>query len=112
MSFELIYDERPEGRANARVARLRRTLGENVRRLRKHAKMPKGAFAAMAGVSRPTLDKIESGGANPTLATLARLAEALGTDPHNLLAPHPGNDPAGEGETDAAKPPSHTNATP
>lgn len=42
-------------------------------------------FCLMARISRPLLDKIESGQANVTISTLARLAEAMDMDVPDLF---------------------------
>lgn len=63
------------------------TLGENVSALRRKAKINKKMFALMIGISRPFLNRIEKGEANPRLSLIRELAEALETTPQDLLTP-------------------------
>lgn len=65
--------------------RLRERVGANVRRARTQAGLVQRAVAASSGVDVSSLSKIENGQGNPTLDTLERLAEAIGTDPAALL---------------------------
>lgn len=65
--------------------RLRERVGYNVRRARTEAGLGQRAVAASSGVDVSSLSKIERGMGNPTLDTLERLAEAIGTDPAALL---------------------------
>lgn len=67
--------------------KLRRTLGENVRRLRRERRLSQHALADLAGVSTQYVGLIESGRANPRSTTLAALAAALDVAPVVLLAP-------------------------
>lgn len=60
-------------------------LGENVRRLRKQAKINKQTFALMVGIGRPFLNHIENGTADPRLSVIQRLADALDTTTLDLL---------------------------
>lgn len=53
-------------------------LGRNVRRIRGERGLSLGALAGKAGLAKQTLANLESGGANPTVETLARVADALG----------------------------------
>ena len=53
------------------------TLGRNVKRLRERGRINKTCFAAMVGIGRPQLNKIEKGTANVRLA--------LETTPEKLL---------------------------
>lgn len=64
------------------------TLGRNVTRLRKQAKLTKQKFALMVGVGRPFLNRIESGTGDPRLSIIRRLADALETTPQDLLTDH------------------------
>ena len=52
-------------------------LGTNVRKLREARGLTQQQMAKLAGVPRPTWANLESGQANPTLAVLARVADAL-----------------------------------
>ena len=53
-------------------------VSENVRRLRRAAGLSQEALASAAGVSRRMLVGIEGGDVNVSLATLDRIAAALG----------------------------------
>lgn len=54
-------------------------VGENLRRLRRQAGMSQAALAEASGLSRRMIVKLEGGDTNVSLASLDRLAEALGT---------------------------------
>ena len=57
-----------------------RKIGARIRELRKLRGISQEALARRTGLSRPYLSTLErTGGANPTVETLAILAEALGT---------------------------------
>ena len=68
--------------------RLAPVLAENVKRLRKEARINKKRFALMVGIGRPFLNKIEDGTANPRLDVIVRMADALEARPEELLAKH------------------------
>jgi len=70
-----------------RADELRRTLGENVRRLRRERGLSQHALAGLAGVSTQYVGLVESGRGNPRSTTLAALAAALGVAPIALLSP-------------------------
>jgi transcriptional regulator with XRE-family HTH domain len=53
-------------------------LAVRVRELRKAAALTQEAFAAKAGIDSKYVQDIERGDANPTLAMLAVIAQALG----------------------------------
>ena len=61
------------------------TLGRNVKRLRERGRINKTCFAAMVGIGRPQLNKIETGTANVRLSMVEELADALETTPEKLL---------------------------
>ncbi len=61
------------------------TLGRNVETLRERAHISKTCFAAMVGIGRPQLNKIEKGTADIRLSVVEKLADALDTSPANLL---------------------------
>lgn len=61
-------------------------LGTNVERLRTMQKLDKTKFANMAGISRPTLYKIESGQCDAQLSLIRKLADALGVTVSDLLS--------------------------
>jgi transcriptional regulator with XRE-family HTH domain len=62
-------------------------VGPVVRRLREARGLQQTALAKHAGVSRITLNRIESGVQDPTLSTLERIARALGVRVRDLLPP-------------------------
>ena len=62
-----------------------RAFGLTVRRLRKRSGFSQESFAHEAGLDRTYVSGIERGVRNPTVATLLRIAGALGTTPGALL---------------------------
>ncbi len=69
-------------------ARYAPILAENVKRLRKQAKINKKTFALMVGIGRPFLNKIENGAADPRLSVVVKMADALETTPSYLMTDH------------------------
>ncbi|MEE8733598.1 MAG: helix-turn-helix transcriptional regulator [Eggerthellaceae bacterium] len=67
---------------------LAQTLATNVTALRSQQGLSKQMFALMAGISRPMLNRIESGEADTRLSYVQRIADALGVEPTYLLTPH------------------------
>ncbi len=63
-----------------------RAFGRRVRSLREGADLGVLEAARAAGISRRTWTEVEAGRANPSLAVLARLADALSVTPAALLA--------------------------
>jgi len=66
---------------------LARHLGRNVRALRERRNLTQQQLSKRSGVPRATLANVESGGANPTLSVLARVADALEVSLEELVAP-------------------------
>lgn len=61
-------------------------LAENVKRLRERQGLTQEAVAERAGdMDARVVQLVESQRTNPTFATLARLARALGVDPSDLV---------------------------
>lgn len=60
-------------------------LARNVRSARIASGMTKSDFALTLGISRVLLDLIESGQSNVKLSTLDQIAEALETEPWELI---------------------------
>lgn len=60
-------------------------LGNNLKRLRTKKGITQGDIARSLGVSRGFVSNIENGKTNPTLATIARLANAIGVTSDELL---------------------------
>lgn len=76
------------GPSVAQSSGLTRTRTNRVRGCRVAAGLSQRALAAEAGVSRPTIQRIERGEVVPTAATLAVLAYTLQVRIEDLL-PHP-----------------------
>jgi transcriptional regulator with XRE-family HTH domain len=60
-------------------------LGQNMKRIRAKKKMSQGDISRALEVDRGYISNIENGKKNPTLATLQKLADALGVSPDELL---------------------------
>ena len=60
-------------------------LGQNMKRIRAKKKMSQGDISRALEVDRGYISNIENGKKNPTLATLQKLADALGVPPDELL---------------------------
>ncbi len=60
-------------------------LGENLKKTRAENKLSQGALARLLEVDKGYISNIESGKKNPTLATIERLANALGVSVDELL---------------------------
>ena len=65
----------------------RKLLGQNLRDWRKARGLSQEDLAFAAGIDRTYVSGIERGRRNPSLLMIARLAEALGVTPGDLLAP-------------------------
>lgn len=55
-----------------------KNMKNNIARLRKEAGMTQDELAAKAGISRPYLSTVETGGASPTITVAGKIATALG----------------------------------
>ena len=64
---------------------LRKRIATNTRRLREEKKLSLEETAHLAGMHFRHLQKVEAGEVNATLRTLARLSDAFGVSPHELL---------------------------
>lgn len=60
---------------------------ENVRRLRMQRGVTQAEMANRLGVTQATYSRLESGVRTPDLPVLGNIAEALGVDPSDLIAP-------------------------
>ena len=60
-------------------------LGQNMKRIRVKKKMSQGDITRSLEVARGYISNIENGKKNPTLATIQRLADALGVSADELL---------------------------
>ena len=66
---------------------LGRVLGETLMRVRRGAGVTQGKMARLLGLSRPTLNRLESASQNVTLRTLAQLCRTLDCEPGDLFRP-------------------------
>lgn len=69
----------------AEVDPLGRDLGRTIRQARTTSGMSMRALAVRSGLSQPFLSAVERGLSMPSIATLYRVAEALGVPPSTLL---------------------------
>jgi len=60
-------------------------LGQNMKRIRAKKKMSQGDIARALDVDRGYISNIENGKKNPTIATIQKLANALGVSADELL---------------------------
>ena len=60
-------------------------LGQNMKRIRAKKKMSQGDIARALAVDRGYISNIENGKKNPTIATIQKLANALGVSANELL---------------------------
>ncbi|PIW96846.1 DNA-binding protein [Candidatus Kaiserbacteria bacterium CG_4_8_14_3_um_filter_38_9] len=60
-------------------------LGNNLKRIRTEKGITQGDIAKSLGVSRGFVSNLENGKTNPTLATITRVAAALGVTTDELL---------------------------
>jgi len=60
-------------------------LGDNLKRIRTKKGITQGDIARSLGVSRGFISNIENGKTNPTLATIARLANSIGVPTDHLM---------------------------
>lgn len=75
---------RPDAPTDAVTA----ALGAEIRALRRAAGLTSSEAARRAGISPAMLSRIEAGGASPSLASIAALAQALGVPVARLFASH------------------------
>lgn len=67
------------------MANISSKLGQNMKRIRTKKNMSQGDIARALEVDRGYISNIESGKKNLTLATIQKLANALGVSPDELL---------------------------
>jgi transcriptional regulator with XRE-family HTH domain len=67
----------------------RQILAVNIRLLRYERRLSQEALAHEAGVDRSYMSKIERGGTYAGLEIIAKLADILGVEPHEMLMPPP-----------------------
>jgi transcriptional regulator with XRE-family HTH domain len=61
-------------------------LASNLKRLRETRELTQAELAARSGVPRPTVAHLETGGANPTLSVLTKVADTLQVPIEKLIA--------------------------
>jgi transcriptional regulator with XRE-family HTH domain len=71
------------------LARAATTFGERLRLARTAGGLTQSELVKRSGIPKPTLSRYENDHVLPSLATLARLAEALNVSPGSLLAGTP-----------------------
>jgi transcriptional regulator with XRE-family HTH domain len=64
-------------------------LGETIARLRKADQLSLGELSDISGVAKSMISQIEKNESNPTVATLSRLSQALGTSVEAMFASSP-----------------------
>ena len=69
-------------------------LGKTIQRLRTVDKMSLGELSEISGVAKSMISQIEKNETNPSLATLSRLSQALGTSVEAFLVDAPNNSSA------------------
>lgn len=60
-------------------------LGRNIKRIREQKKMSQGDICRSLGFDRAQMSNIEGGKGNPTLATIEKIANALGVSADELI---------------------------
>lgn len=60
-------------------------LGANIRKFRLEKKLTQGDLCEKLGVDTAYLSNVENGNKNPTLATIERIAKALGVSIEKLM---------------------------
>ena len=65
--------------------KISKQLGQNMKRIRAKKKMSQGDIARALEVDRGYISNIENGKKNPTIATIQKLANALGVSADELL---------------------------
>ena len=60
-------------------------LGKSIKRIRERKKMSQGDICRALGFDRAQMSNIEAGKGNPTLATIEKIAQALGVASDELL---------------------------
>ncbi len=60
-------------------------LAENLKRIRTEKHISQGDIVKTTGIDKAMISNIENGKTNPTLATITKLAKALGVSADELL---------------------------
>jgi transcriptional regulator with XRE-family HTH domain len=79
------HDEEAESDAGTATAALQKAVGQRIRSVRKSLGYGQAECAKGAGIDTSSMFRIEKGGQNLTVLTLARLALYLGVPIHELL---------------------------
>ncbi|CUH52717.1 helix-turn-helix domain-containing protein [Shimia marina] len=66
---------------------IKKLVGQNLKRFREAAEMFQEVLAFECDLRRTYISGVERGIRNPTVVVLGRLAEPLGVEPWQLLAP-------------------------
>lgn len=66
-------------------------FGENLRMLRSQQGLTLTSLASASGLTKGFISQLEAGRSSPSLASLTKLAEALGTTPADLISESPGD---------------------
>src|ERR1700689_1211455 len=82
----------PEALARYERTRTSIMVGSAVRAARRRAGVSQSELAELAGMSQPSIARLERGVVSPTVITLDRIARALGADLVLDFEPQPGND--------------------
>jgi len=61
-------------------------IGENIKRVREAKKLSQKEVITSIDMGAAQYSRIESGKTDPSVSTLARIAQALGVEPHELLS--------------------------
>lgn len=81
----ILYGKIAEVNFVAKKSMLHKTFQQKLRETRKAAGLTQADVADALGVRQPTYADIETGSNSPNLATIERIAEALGVSPIELL---------------------------
>ena len=60
-------------------------LGKNLKRIRTEKGISQGDIVKASGIDKAIISNIENGKTNPTLATIAKLAKAIGVSVGELM---------------------------
>ncbi len=60
-------------------------LGKNLKRIRTEKGISQGDIVKASGIDKAMISNIENGKTNPTLATIAKLAKAIGVSVGELM---------------------------
>lgn len=66
---------------------LRARLADRIERFRRRERLSLADFSKRSGVGRSTVQRLVKGSDSTTLATVAKVADCLGIEPWELLAP-------------------------